>query len=253
MTTPFVHLSVHTEFSLIDSMVRIKPMVAACANTMPAVAVTDRHNLFALVKFYRAAQGAGLKAIAGAELMLNGAAEEAPTRALFLVMNEVGYGNLTSLISRGYQEGQASGSPLVQAAWVEANSDGLIMLSGGLSGDVGQALGRDRHADATRIACHWQSVFGNRYYLAITRTGKPGEEQYLRGACALAQQHGIPLVAVNDVCFLNASDFSAHEARLCVQGGYVLADPKRPVTVTEEQYFKSPEEMATLFEGFIRH
>jgi len=247
MTQAFVHLSVHSEFSLVDSMVRVKPLVNACENSMPAIAVTDRHNLFALVKFYKAAQGGGIKPIAGAELMVEGEGEEDTFRALFLVINELGYANLTRLISRGYQEGQDTGTPLVQRSWIEEASDGLIMLSGGINGDVGQAVGRGRDEDAAQHAQHWLSVFGNRYYLALTRTGKAGEETYLRSACSMAKKFGIPLVAVNDVCFLEADDYSAHEARLCVQTGYVLADPKRPVTVTEQQYLKSPEAMCELF------
>lgn len=247
MTQSFVHLSVHSEFSLVDSMVRVKPLIAACENTMPAIAVTDRHNLFALVKFYKAAHGAGIKPIAGAELFIEGEGEEEPFRALFLVMDPVGYSNLTQLISRSYQEGQASGSPRVERSWVEAAAEGLIMLSGGVNGDVAQAVGRGREADAQNLAKHWKSVFGDRYYLALTRTNKPGEEAYIRCACQIASQHDIPVVAVNDVCFLSEDDFSAHEARLCVQGGFVLADPTRPVTVTEQQYLKTPEQMVELF------
>lgn len=247
MTQTFVHLSVHSEFSLVDSMVRVKPLVNACKTNMPAVAVTDRHNLFALVKFYKAAHGAGVKPIAGAELMVEGEGDEDPFRVLLLVMNEAGYANLTQLISRGYQEGQATGTPLVQRSWIEAASDGLIMMAGGINGDVGQAVGRGREDDAQRLAQYWQSVFGDRFYLAITRTGKAGEETYIRCACRVAKTLGIALVAVNDVCFLEADDFNAHEARLCVQTGYVLADPKRPVTVTDQQYLKSPEAMCELF------
>ncbi len=247
MTPSFVHLSVHSEFSLVDSMVRVKPLVSACTNTMPAIAVTDRHNLFALVKFYKSAHDAGIKPIAGSELIIAGEGEEEAFRAIFLVVDSVGYKNLTQLISRGYQEGQSSGHPQVERSWVEASADGLIMLSGGISGDVAHAVARGRESDAEKLALRWQSVFGDRYYHALTRTDKNGEEAYIRCACSLAQTHGIPVVAVNDVCFLEADDFSAHEARLCVQGGYVLADPKRPVTVTNQQYFKSPEAMAELF------
>ena len=247
MSQSFIHLSVHSEFSLVDSMVRVKPLVAACENSMPAIAITDRHNLFALVKFYKAAHGAGIKPIAGSELIIEGEGEEEPFRALFLVMNPVGYNNLTQLISRGYQEGQGSGSPRVERAWVEAAAEGLIMLSGGINGDVGQAVSRGREADAEELAKHWKGVFGDRFYFALTRTNKPGEEAYIRSACEFSARHSIPVVAVNDVCFLNESDFTAHEARLCVQGGYVLADPKRPVTVTDQQYLKSTESMVELF------
>ena len=248
MSASFVHLSVHSEFSLVDSMVRVKPLIKACADNMPAIAVTDRHNLFALVKFYGAAHGAGIKPIAGAELIIEGEEDEDPFKALFLVMDPAGYKNLTKLISLGYQEGQSSGSPRVTRKWVEAAAEGLIMLSSGINGDIGQAVARGRDDDAHALAKHWCSIFGDRFYLALTRTGKPGEEAFIRAACQLSIAEGIPVVAVNDVCFLERSDFVAHEARLCVQGGYVLADPTRPVTVTEEQFLKSPDAMAELFE-----
>ncbi|MFK7856001.1 MAG: DNA polymerase III subunit alpha [Granulosicoccus sp.] len=244
----FVHLNVHTEFSLIDSTVRIKPLVKHVAQSMPAAAVCDRSNMFALVKYYRAALGVGIKPIAGVDLRIRAVADDGElTRVILLVQNEDGYRNLTNLVSRGYQEGQSDGSPVVDIDWVFEAHEGLIVLSGGLEGDVGQALQRGNDEEALAIAQRWQAVFGDRYYLELTRTGKNFEEQYIAGACSVGIKTGIAVVASNDVRFLHKDDYQAHETRLCIQSGYVLADSRRAKTVNEEQYLKTPAQMAELF------
>ena len=246
---PFVHLNVHTEFSLVDSTVRIKPFVKAVAADMPAAAVTDRANMFALVKYYGAALGAGVKPIAGVDMRIRGIApDDELTRVVMLVQNETGYLNLTNLVSRSYQEGQGpEGVPCVHIDWVFEAHEGIIVLSGALEGDVGKAILRGQQDEALEVAGRWQQVFGDRYYLELQRVGKPSEEHYNAGACAIAVQTGIGVVATNDVRFLNKEDFESHEARLCIQSGYVLADTRRPKIVTEEQYLKTPEQMEALF------
>ena len=245
---PFVHLSVHTEFSLVDSTVRIKPLAKVVAGSMPAVALTDRGNMFALVKLYRAAMAAGIKPIAGVDMRLRGMApDDELTRVIVLAQNNHGYLNLTNLVSRGYQEGQSDGSPVVHSDWLFEAHEGLIVLSGALEGDVGQAILRGHQDEALEIAQRWQAVFGDRYYLELHRTGKASEELYIAGACKIAVQTGIGVVATNDVRFLEADDYDSHEARLCIQSGYVLADTRRPKLVTDQQYLKSPEAMAELF------
>ena len=244
----FVHLSVHTEFSLVDSTIRIKPLVKRVAASMPAAAVTDRSNMFSLVKYYRAALSAGIKPVVGVDLRVRSAGEEASvTRALLLVQNAAGYSNLTNLVSRGYQEGQTDGTPVVELGWLFDAHEGLIALSGGVSGDVGQALKRGNAGEALDIAKQWQAVFGDRYYLELNRTGMPFEDHYIAGACDIAVQLDIPVVATNDVRFLERDDYASHEARLCIQSGYVLADTRRKKTVSEEQYLKSCDEMCALF------
>ncbi len=248
MSPEFVHLNVHTEFSLVDSTVRIKPLISQVASSMPAVAVTDRSNLFALVKFYRAAVAGGVKPIAGVDIQLVDETDCTKShRALLLVQNDIGYGNLTRLVSRGYQEGQAHGSPLIERSWLESNADGLLMLSGGMDGDVGRALHRGREDEAREQAKHWQSVFGDRFYLEVARIQRDGENRYIQQVCEMASSLGIAVVATNDVRFLKKDDFDSHEARLCIQTGYVLADPSRPKLVTEQQYLKSESEMCALF------
>ena len=249
MSNTFVHLNLHTEFSLEDSTVRIKPMAAAVSVSMPAVAVTDRFNMFSLVKFYRAAIGAGIKPVAGVDVRIrNPDAVEPLTRAILLVQNNTGYTNLARLVSISYQQGQASdGVPLIEREALFENAAGVIALSGGIEGEIGTAVIRDRKAQALKVAREWQAAFGDRFYLEVRRTGKPREALYNGVAVEFAKELGLPLVATNDVRFLEASDHAVHEARVCIQAGYVLADPSRPQGVTAEQYLKTPEQMAELF------
>jgi DNA polymerase-3 subunit alpha len=245
----FIHLRLHTEYSLIDGLVDIKALVKRCAKLgMPGVAVTDQSNLFALVKFYKAAQAEGIKPIAGADVRLYNEADPAAPYALTLfVQNEKGYRTLTELISRGYRENQHQGVPQIMAQWLEEKNDGLIALSGARQGQIGRALLAGNKDEARRLLEHWLNVFGDRFYLELQRTGRPGEEEYIAGAVDLALACDAPVVATNDARFLDPSDFDAHEARVCINQGRVLDDPRRPRDYTEQQYLKSPEEMAELF------
>ncbi|PZN32720.1 MAG: DNA polymerase III subunit alpha, partial [Proteobacteria bacterium] len=253
----FVHLHLHTEYSLIDSVVRITGergatglMEAVVQARMPAVALTDQSNLFAMVKFYRAAQAAGVKPLIGVDLLLDEEGERAePSRLVLLCQNEPGYRNLTRLVSRSYLENQRRGVPLVRREWLNRESlSGLIALSAARDGDVGRAILAGRDSDARALLEGWLALFGDRYYIELQRTGRPGEDLYLQGALDLAAQVGVPVVATNDVRFVRPEDFEAHEARVCIHDGTLLDDPKRPRRYSEQQYLKSPEEMAQLFE-----
>ena len=246
----FVHLHVHSEYSLVDGLLRIKPLVQAVAQAgMPAVAVTDQLNLFCLVRFYKAALAAGVKPIAGAEVLVHYPEDASqPHRLVLLVQNQEGYLNLTRLISRAYLEGQqGSLIPRVEQAWVAAAAPGLIALSGGRLGDVGQALVAGNQALAAQRLDRWLGVFGDRYYLELVRTGRPGEAECLEQSVELAAAKGVPVVATNDVRFLVPEDFEAHEVRVCIHEGFTLGDNRRPKHFSEEQYLRTPEEMAELF------
>ena len=246
----FVHLRLHTEFSLVDGVVRIDELAAAVAAAgMPAVAVTDQSNLFSMVKFWRAAQGAGLKPIVGVDVWVREPGERAePSRLTLLCMNRVGYLNLTRLVSRSYLEGQRRGAPMMDRAWLDMESvAGLIALSGGPEGDVGRHLGNGRIAEAHRAARGWRALFGDRYYLEVQRLGRADDEALIDGSVALVRELGVAAVATNDVRFLRPSDFEAHEARVCIQEGTLLADSSRLRRYTAEQYLKTPEQMAALF------
>jgi DNA polymerase-3 subunit alpha len=255
VTAAFVHLRLHTEYSLVDGVVRVDDLVAACAaQGMPACAVTDQSNLFAMVKFYRAAQAKGVKPIVGVDAWLRDRASEPPdgrvepVRLTFLCQDLRGYRNLTRLVSRAYLEGQHKGRPLVDRAWLDPETTaGLIALSGGLEGDVGRALAAGKPADARRHLDAWRALFGDRYYLEVQRTGRPGEEEYVDLLLPLVAATGTPVVATNDVRFLKREEFYSHEARVCIHDGVLLADSGRPRRYSEEQYLKSAQEMAELF------
>ena len=248
MQPQFVHLKCHSEFSLVDGLVRVKDLVAATkADQMPAVAVTDLNNLFALVKFYKACLANKIKPIIGSELDVRD--DNCLFRVTVLCMNNAGYRHLTELVSRAYTEGQKrTGQPEVELDWLLEKNAGLIVLSGGSVGDVGQALLKQESVKARQLAQRWQTHFPNRYYIELARTQKEGESSYLHAALALAEELVLPVVAVNDVRFMSADDFDAHEARVCIHAGYALDDPKRPHNYSREQYYKTQQEMQSLFE-----
>ncbi|MBA6412738.1 DNA polymerase III subunit alpha [Parahaliea sp. F7430] len=247
--TEFVHLRLHTEYSLVDGIVRVKPLIERSASLgMPAVAVTDVANFYALVKIYKAAFAKGVKPLFGVDLYVRDSDEEERSFLIcLLAMNDAGYRNLTELISRAYLEGQYLGQPYVSKEWLAEHSEGVIALSCGAAGDVGQALlgGKDDLAEAR--ARHWMSVYPGRYYLELHRTGREGDEAHLHAAVALAERLHCPVVATNDVRFLDSDEFEAHEARVCIREGRTLDDPRRSRAYTEQQYLRSPQEMAELF------
>ncbi|PMY67902.1 MULTISPECIES: DNA polymerase III subunit alpha [Pseudomonas] len=249
MPASFVHLRLHTEYSLVDGLVRIKPLVKTLAGMgMPAVAVTDQNNMCSLVKFYKAAMGTGIKPICGADLWLSNKDPENPlSRISLLVMNAVGYRNLTELISRGFIDGQRNGQIIIEREWVAEAAEGLIMLSAAKEGEIGIALLSGDLQEAQTLAREWMTVFPDRFYLEVQRTNRPNDEEQLHAAVALADKIGAPLVATNDVRFIKREDFEAHETRVCIGEGRALDDPRRSKNYSDQQYLKSAEEMAELF------
>ena len=250
MTASFAHLRLHTEFSLVDSVVRVDDLVAAAAaKGMPAVAITDQNNLFAMVKFYRAALGAGIKPIIGVDLLVRETGDRAqPSRISLLCQSPLGYGNITRLVSRAYLEGQQRGAPMIDRRWLTTeNIDGLIAISGCMEGDVGRALVNGKEKDADQALSRWLELFGDRFYIELQRLGRPGEEPYIASAVSLASKRGVPVVATNDVRFIKPDDFESHEARVCINDGALLADSSRARRYTNQQYLRSPEEMHELF------
>jgi len=250
MTQSFVHLHVHSEFSLVDGVARIKPLVGAVAEAgMPAIALTDQSNMFALVRFYRAAMGAGLKPICGVDLLVRDHEEpNQPHRLVLLVQSNTGYRRLTELVSRSYREGQHLGRPMVNPEWLTPETcEGLIALSGARDGDVGRALLAGRAALAEARLMRWREIFGDRYYLQLVRTGREAEENCLHASVALAAKCAVPVVATNEVCFLSPKEFPAHEVRVCINDGRTLDDPRRPRNYSEQQFLRSPEQMLELF------
>lgn len=249
MDPTFIHLRVHTEYSIVDGIVRVKPLIKAVADgQMPAVAITDQSNLFAAIKFYKAACNSGIKPLLGVDTWVaNAIHPDKPYRLTLLCQNSIGYKNLTRLISRSYCEGQMHGMAILQKSWFIDHSEGLIALSGAMLGDVGKFLLADNHSDAKKSAIEWASLFPDRYYFEVQRIGCEQEETYIQAVVSLASDLDLPIVATNAVLFLNPDDFEAHEARVCIHGAYVLEDSRRPRQYTEQQYLRTAQEMQALF------
>ena len=246
----FVHLRLHTEYSLIDGIVRVPELMAAVAAArMPAIGLTDQCNLFAMVKFYKEALAAGIKPLIGVDAWIREPGERTPpSRIVFLCQTLSGYRHLTQLVTRSFLEGQLRGAPMLERGWLEPSMlEGLIVLSGAAEGDIGQALTRGNSEEAERCLARWRSLCGDRFYLEVQRTGRAGEAAYSEAVLDLACEHGVPAVATNDVRFLTRAEYEAHEARVCIREGALLADMSRPRRYSEEQYLKTPEEMRALF------
>ena len=249
----FIHLRLHSEYSISDGIVRLSDVVArAAADQQPALALTDLGNLFGLVKFYNAARYSGVKPIAGADVWIasdpDSSDSERPTRLLLLVRSPDGYRQLCELLSRAYLGPRVRGRAEVsRRSLMEVGCDGLIALSGGPQGDVAEALLAGNQPLASKRAQAWAALFADSFYLEVQRCGYPQQEALVAATAALAAELDLPLVATHPIQFLDADDFKAHEARVCIAEGYVLGDSRRPRTFTPDQHFKRQNEMAALF------
>lgn len=252
-TPSFVHLRCHSEYSIVDGIVRVNDYVnAAKKDAMPALALTDLSNLFGAIKFYKAARKQGIKAIIGADVWLeNNKKPQQPTRALLLVQNTSGYKLLCELLSRAYLENQTRGRPELKPEWFQTGSDGLILLSGNHDSDIGLALAQNNTVLATKLAKRWSELFPNRFYLEVQRAVNaaqlPRQETALQQILSMASDLDLPVVATQPIQFIAQDDFRAHEARTCIAEGYMLADSRRPKKFSDEQYFKTQAQMASLF------
>ncbi|KIQ85032.1 DNA polymerase III subunit alpha [Aeromonas sp. L_1B5_3] len=245
----FIHLRVHTDFSMVDGLQKINPIVgAAAADNMPAIALTDQMNMCGLVRFYGAAHGKGIKPIVGADFWVQSdELGDEQFRLTLLAMDNEGYQNITLLISRGYQRGHVQGRPVIDKAWLAEHAKGVIVLSGGREGDVGKFLLKGNRQMTEQCVAFYQTHFPDSYYLELLRTGRSDEEVYLHMAVAIATEFELPVVATNEVVFLNADDFDAHEIRVAIHDGYTLMDKRRPRRYSPQQYLRSQEEMCELF------
>ncbi|MGI2159263.1 DNA polymerase III subunit alpha [Shewanella baltica] len=245
----FVHLRVHSDFSMTDGVAKVKPILAQVeAQGMAAVALTDQNNFCGLVKFYSGCHGAGIKPIIGADFWMQVPGFEGELCALTIIaMNNIGYQNLTQIISQAYLRGQVAGRVVIDQEWLLTYNEGILLLSGAKEGDLGKALLKGNSTQVESLCEFYQTHFADRYFLELIRTGRPDEERYLHMAVILAQEKGIPVVATNQVVFLKPEDFDAHEIRVAIHDGFTLADPRRPKKYSEQQYLRSEEEMCELF------
>ncbi|MCA0324940.1 MAG: DNA polymerase III subunit alpha [Proteobacteria bacterium] len=246
----FVHLRLHSEFSIIDGTVRVDEAVAAAAaDGQPALALTDFGNLFGAIKFYKAARDAGVKPVLGAEILLQGlgADDDNASRVLLLVQNTQGYLNLSELLARAWTRGVVKAQARVHWDWLRELSEGLILLSGAQAGPIGRVLAQDDGAQAGALALQLAEVFPHRFYLELQRAGRPDDEAQVAAAVQLAARLNLPVVATHPVQFQTADDYEAHEARVCISEGEILGNPRRVRRFTREQYFLSAAEMAERF------
>ncbi|MDW2062455.1 DNA polymerase III subunit alpha, partial [Vibrio sp. Vb1076] len=245
----FVHLRIHSDFSMVDGINKVPPIVKKVAELgMPAMALTDFTNLCGLVKFYGTAHGSGVKPIIGADFkMQSDEFGEELTQLTVLAADNAGYKNLTLLISKAYLRGHVQHQPVIDRAWLAEMSEGLIVLSGAKNGDIGKALLKGNRKLVESCVEFYKQHFPDRFYLELIRTGRPDEETYLHFAIDLAEQHDLPVVATNEVVFLSADLFDAHEIRVAIHDGYTLEDPRRPKNYSPQQYLRTEEEMCELF------
>jgi len=234
---------------MVDGLSKVPPLVKKVAEMgMPAVALTDFTNLCGLVKFYGTAHGCGVKPIIGADFLMQSAEfGDELTKLTVLAADNTGYKNLTLLISKAYLRGHVQHQPVIDKEWLVELSEGVILLSGGKSGEIGKALLKGNHKVVSDCVEFYQTHFPDRFYLELTRTGRADEESYLHFALELAEQAELPVVATNDVVILDESLFDAHEIRVAIHDGYTLEDPRRPKNYSAQQYLRSEEEMCELF------
>jgi DNA polymerase-3 subunit alpha len=246
----FVHLRLHSEFSIVDSTCRIDDVVQAAADDQqPALAITDLSNLFGAIKFYKAARGKGVQPILGAEIFLEGLGVDplALSRVMVLVQSPKGYLNLSELLARAWTQNLVKNNAVVKLAWLQELSEGLILLSGAQAGPVGQALMQGDTSRATEIALQLASIFTHRFYLELQRAGRPEDNAHVVAAVKLASRLSLPVVATHPVQFLTQDDYESHEARVCISEGEILGNQRRVRKFTRDQYFKSSAEMQDLF------
>ena len=245
----FIHLRVHSDYSMTDGLNKVKPIVSKAADLhMPALALTDQTNLCGLVKYYHACHGAGLKPIIGSDFWVQSKElGNELSRLVILASDNVGYKNLTELISKAYTRGHVQNKAVIDKAWLIEYASGLIILSGGREGDIGKALLKGNTDLVNEMVAFYQQYFNQCFYLELTRTGRNDEENYLHLAVELAQKEQIPVVATNDVMFLLPDNFDAHEIRVAIHDGFTLDDKRRPKLYSPEQYLRSEAEMCELF------
>ena len=250
MSSEFIHLRVHSDFSMMDGLNKVKPLLDECVNlSMPALALTDQMNMCGLVKFYSEAHNRGIKPIIGTDFWVQDLTQSPNIfRLTLLATNNIGYNNITVLISKAYQRGHVNNRPVIDKAWLAEHKAGIIILSGATRGDLGEALLKNNHKAAHQIVEFYQTHFPDRYYVELIRTGRVNENEYIRAAAAFAEQYALPVVATNEVCFIASENFAAHEIRVSIHDGYTLEDSRRPKHYSPQQYMRSAEEMIELFD-----
>lgn len=245
----FVHLRLHSDFSMCDGLNKVKPIIAKASSlNLPAIALTDQTNLCGLVKYYHAAHGAGIKPIIGCDFWVKSAElGNELSRLVILTTNNIGYKNITELISKAYMRGHIQNKAVIDKSWLIEFNEGLILLSGGREGDIGKALLKGNSELVNEMVLFYQQHFPRCFFLELIRTGRQDEENYIHLAVDLAHQNELPVVATNEVMFLSPEDFDAHEIRVAIHDGFTLDDKRRPKRYSAQQYLRTEQEMCELF------
>ena len=246
----FVHLRLHSEFSVVDGTNRIDDAVQVAADDkQPALALTDLNNLFGTIKFYKQSRNKGVKPLLGAEIYLESLTQDANhlSKMILLVQSQQGYLNLCELLSRGWTQNVHKAVGVIKLAWLQELSQGLIALSGAQSGAVGQALVQADLSRASELALQMAGIFPHRFYIELQRAGRSDDEAHVVAAVQMASHLNLPVVATHPVQFTKPDDYEAHEARVCSSEGEILGNQRRVRKFTREQYFKSSAQMQELF------
>ena len=245
----FVHLQCQSEYSVKNSLVRISNLIDSVKELgMQSVALTDDMSLFSAIKFYQKAINAGIKPIIGAKISLS--YEEGHYDVLLLCQNHEGYLNLSELISKAYLNEQGISIVSVTEEQLITHQKGLLMISSPTSSDISKHFLSNNFEIAKKTALKWKSIFKDRYYMSVQRTERPSDESLLNLIIDLGLEVEVPIVATNDVQFIDKNDFEAHEARICIAEGGLLDDARRSKNFSNHQYLKTSEEMMLLFEDY---
>ena len=244
----FIHLHLHTEYSLADGLIKITDLASTVANmNMPAISITEKNNVFSAIKFYRAMRNQGIKPLIGADLNLVTEKKDEFSNILLLCQHIDGYKNLSKLITKSYTEGQYLGNPMIHFDWLKKYNDGLIVIDCADNGNFTKIFTSNDNLNTNKTVENLLSLFPNRYYLELQRIGRKDEDLLVSNTLDYSEKFNIPVVATNNVRFLEETSFEAHEARVCIYQGFTLDDPRRPREYTNQQYVRSSEEMEDLF------
>ena len=244
----FIHLHLHTEYSLADGLIKITDLASTVANmNMPAISITEKNNVFSAIKFYRAMRNQGIKPLIGADLNLVTEKKDEFSNILLLCQHIDGYKNLSKLITKSYTEGQYLGNPMIHFDWLKKYNDGLIVIDCADNGNFTKIFTSNDNLNTNKTVENLLSLFPNRYYLELQRIGRKDEDLLVNNTLDYSEKFNIPVVATNNVRFLEETSFEAHEARVCIYQGFTLDDPRRPREYTNQQYVRSSEEMEDLF------
>ena len=251
MSSVFSHLRVSSEYSISQGLLTIDQIVeSASKNSIPSVALTDKSNMFGLVKFFNKCEAAGIKPISGASIRLVFENDENSHELLCLAKTNEGHKNLMKVISNAHNN-NAFSIPVISFNDLVELKDDIVAISGGKESHIFEYLKRDNVSDANKVIDKFTKYFKDDFVIEVQRTNRPDEAEYFNKILPLAVNKGIPLVATNDVLFANQDDYEVHETKVCINTSKTVNDPNREKNFSEQQYFKSPQEMEVLFKDCI--